>query len=162
MHTIHVGIAELHFAGKDELLKTTLGSCVSVVLYTSPDREKEPIASMSHFLLPEPTRQEEVLRKPLRFGSILIPHQIKKMREAVGNAKIFAKITGGASMLNNSSLKIADIGRLNFEMAIRIIKKHGIEIKGMHTGGTVGRSALFIPKSGILRVTVFGEKTIDL
>lgn len=161
--TLHVSIGAMEFGDKNTLLKTTLGSCVSVVLYTSPETDNSPIASMSHFLLPAPTREEEVLRKPLRFGSILIPHQIKKFREKAGSRKIYAKIIGGASMLQTAKTgSIPDIGQLNTELAMRIVKKNDIEIQGLNTGGTSGRSALFIPATGVLRLRIFGEKDIEL
>ena len=149
----------MRYSDHGEKLKTTLGSCVSVILYPQKPEPLLQACSMSHYLLPEPSNTREKEKRPMRFGSYLLPQQIQGMRRrGLPPEKLLAKISGGASILSHRVKSIiTDIGLLNVKLARDILRQHGIRITGENTGGEIGRSIEFDPASQKLRVHIFGS-----
>lgn len=157
---LYVSISDYKFSVNGEILKTTLGSCVSVVLYS---KHNTPVSSMSHFLLPFPPMAKDEVNYQ-RYGSMLIPIQIKKMEElGVSKKDMIAKVTGGAAMFPiKDQSTLGDIGEENSQMAFKVLKENNINLMAHDTGGTLGRSIEFHPKSKKLKVTLFGKNTFYL
>lgn len=161
---IHIGIGGLEFARKGIHLKTTLGSCIAVIMFEDPDLCEFPVASMCHYLLPSPGNQSELLRRPRRFGSFLMQLQYQGMLER-GARRIYikSKIAGGSTMLKEGTqAAVYDIGRLNSEVAVRILNSYKVKIIANDTGGTSGRSVEFNPGTAVLKVRVFGGDLKDI
>ena len=158
--TIKVSISDVKFSTDNSLLKTTLGSCVSVVLFTPHHRSAQKISSMSHFLLPEVSKLPEADKRPFRFGSLIIPYQINEMLHlGVPKSALQAKLCGGANMFaRRHNIALNDIGRLNIEMARQILKAWSIPVVGESVGGNFGRAVEFDPLSGSLKVLIFGNE----
>lgn len=157
---LYVSISDYKFSINGEVLKTTLGSCVSVVLYS---QHSKLISSMSHFLLPHPPMAKDEVNYQ-RYGSMLIPAQIKKMEElGVSKNEMRAKVTGGAAMfpISNDS-HLGDIGAENSQMAINILQENKIDLVAHDVGGSLGRSIEFDPQTKKLKVTIFGKNTFYL
>ncbi|MDH5718515.1 MAG: chemotaxis protein CheD [Spirochaetia bacterium] len=161
---INVAISDLRFSRKGELLKTTLGSCVSVVLYANPKKSDSMVCSMSHYLLPTPSHVNDKERLPFRFGDVIIEYQINKMlKSGLKVEDLYAKLAGGATMFPlKKKEQIYDIGNANVEIAKKILKTHRITITGENTGYTQGRSILFDPETKKLRVHIFGDNTEEV
>lgn len=155
--TIHVSISDFKVAKDGEILKTTLGSCVSVVLYTET---KSVVSSMSHYLLPAPGLKKDE-KAPMRYGSRLIPMQIEAMEKlGINKRDMLAKVSGGAAMFPvvvDSNL--GDVGKENSDMAFEILKQNQIPVVAHDVGGTLGRSITFDPETAKLKITIFGERT---
>ncbi|QDK42930.1 hypothetical protein DOM21_16020 [Bacteriovorax stolpii] len=145
-----LNIGELIVTGDDVVISTTLGSCVSVCLYSSSKK----IVGMIHYALPcflENSEEGDDLRYGDRAIPILIEEMVKATKEPVTGLK--AKIVGGANcFIRNSKGGLDDIGERNIEMGKKILKQFRIEIVGEHTGGDVGRKVLYHGLEGRLQV----------
>ena len=81
--------------GSDIIATIGLGSCVAIVLY---DKDTK-VGGLAHILLPSMAMSRET-SNPAKFPESIVPLMLTEMR-ALGmapNAKVVAKIAGGASM----------------------------------------------------------------
>ncbi|MDH5719157.1 MAG: chemotaxis protein CheD [Spirochaetia bacterium] len=161
---VNVAISDVKFVSKNELLKTTLGSCVSVVIYPKSKKTESTYSSMSHFLLPTPSHSSDKERHPFRFGDYLINHQIDKMlQKGFDIRELQAKVAGGATMFPlRKKSQIYDIGNANAEVALKVLKERGLSVLSQNTGGEQGRSIMFDPLTKMLRIHIFGDKEITI
>ena len=159
--TINVSISDVKFSKDLSFLKTTLGSCVSVVLYPKKISTENYICSMSHYLLPRPAGNFNLQKEknPFKYGSILVNHQIQKMYKAGYQAKdLHAKISGGSAMFKSKNKGlIPDIGLENVEVAKSTLAQEKIPVIATDIGGILGRSIEFDPETTMLKVTIFGQ-----
>jgi len=161
---VNVAISDVKFVSKNELLKTTLGSCVSVVIYPKSKKSESTFSSMSHFLLPTPSHSSDKEKHPFRFGDYLVNYQIDKMlKNGFDVRELQAKVAGGATMFPlKKKSQIYDIGNANAEAAFKVLKERGIVVLAKDIGGEKGRSILFDPLTRSLRIHIFGDKEITI
>lgn len=147
---LSLNIGELIVTGEDVVINTTLGSCVSVCLY-SPGKK---MAGMIHYALPyflDNSEEGDDLRYGDRAIVILIEEMMKATNETATSFR--AKVVGGANcFIRDSKGGLDDIGEKNIQMAKEILKKYRIEIVGEHTGGELGRKVMFHALDGRLQV----------
>lgn len=145
-----LNIGELIVTGEEVVISTTLGSCVSVCLY-SPSKK---IVGMIHYALPyflDNSEEEDELRYGDRAIPLLIEEMVKMTKEPAPFLK--AKVVGGANcFIRDSKGGLDDIGERNIQIAKEVLKKFRIEIVGEHTGGELGRKVLFHKDQGRLQV----------
>ena len=126
-----------------------LGSCVAVVLHDS----KKEIGGIAHVMLPS---REEVKHpgNPAKFADSSIELMISELKRHGANPRdLKAKLYGGANMFPNiESRGMRLIGERNVEAIRSELEKHHIEIVEEEVGGTVGRSIIFDPHDGSVRV----------
>ena len=123
------------------IIKTVLGSCVSVCMY---DKEKK-IGGINHFMLPF-WRGDE-LSSP-KHGNVAMGRLLKKMLHVGANKEsIIAKVFGGARLLNFQSDHYR-IGIKNIEVAKKFLRENEIPIVASDAGGDQGRKILFNTDSG--------------
>jgi len=151
----NVGIAEFKICRAPEELEIVgLGSCIGVALY----HEGSCTGALCHIMLPEGNRKEKA--KPGKYAGAGIRAMYEKLRGEVGDGgRIVAKIAGGAQMFE--STKGFEIGRKNVEAAKKELRRLGIKVVAEDTGASYGRTIVFKPKTGELRIkTIYGEKVI--
>ncbi|MCS7205061.1 MAG: chemotaxis protein CheD [Leptospiraceae bacterium] len=145
--TIHVGVSEWKVAKSPAKLRTTLGSCVGIVLY---DKTKK-IGGISHALLDEPPTGKIINRG--KYARTAIEELIKDL-EKLGTSKknLTARIFGGASMFQNSVSNIfQNIGEKNVKVSREVLESHQIPIVFEDVGGHNGRTiTLFLDDGRIL------------
>ena len=119
-------------------LKTTLGSCVGIIL---ADRQNE-VYGLAHVMLPERTPNDPVLGK---FADSAVPALVSLMgRQAGGaNGKIEAFLVGGASMFEAAGGAMTDIGNRNVRAAHQAVRQLKIPVVFDDTGGDCGRTVHF-------------------
>ena len=116
-------------------IRTLLGSCVSVTLWSSPPR----IGAMSHFLLAtrnglkrnmEDVRGLDLKRLDARYGDEALRLMLHELaRRNVEPSQCSAKIFGGGNMFPMQSVSGAvAIGRRNGEAARSLLQDYGIEV----------------------------------
>jgi chemotaxis protein CheD len=130
------------FAGKETcLIKTILGSCVSVCFYDPVLK----IGGMNHFMLP--VWNGDGLESP-KYGNIAIHMLLEKML-ALGSHKksIVAKIFGGANQYDYQN-KIICVGERNCQLALCAMEKYGITIIASSLRGMHGRKIVFNTATG--------------
>jgi chemotaxis protein CheD len=147
VETLLVKMAEIEVAENSKLLKTTLGSCVGVILHD----EKRSISGLAHIMLPQRFRQDPSVGK---YADTAIPALINRIVSRGGRKEnMRAFITGGANMFKASGdRKIATIGEKNVEATRQILARLGVPIVFDETGGDRGRTVLFDTRSGKIQI----------
>lgn len=146
--SIHLSVGELVLAKEPVVVSTTLGSCVSVCLFT----DDRTAGGMVHFALPEPTEGSGSI-DGLRYASVAIPRLVEELKKLTGkNSSAFsAKIVGGAKN-NSTHCNPLQAGAQNIIAAKKLLHRYGIKIVGESVGGDVNRKVLFHIPSGRLQV----------
>jgi chemotaxis protein CheD len=154
---INVGIADIKVGKTPEILRTTLGSCIGIVLY-SPDRQ---IGAISHIMLAKDPTGRDFEKNPMKYGESALPLLLKMMQDQdcpVGtyNARIF----GGASMFKgiNSSF-LQNIGEQNILIVREFLQKNKIPILVEDVAGHDGRTiSLYLDDGRVLLKKAGSEK----
>lgn len=132
---------EYFVGGAGHRIRTLLGSCVSITLW-HPVRK---IGTMSHFLLSSrnPDKSEALNS---RYGEEALELMLSELRAiGVDPTECQAKIFGGGQMFPGTS---QGIGRQNGEVALRLLRAHGITVVSESLYGVGHRSVIFDIASG--------------
>jgi chemotaxis protein CheD len=148
---VTVGVGDLKIARSPNVIKTSLGSCVGVVLYDSVQK----IGGMLHLMLPNCKGREG---KPGKYADTGIPFLLDLMLNQAKSKKnaLTAKIFGGAKMFNVSS-ELFDIGKSNIAETIRLLGHLNIRITASRVGGTKGHQITLDTETGIVQSRIFGK-----
>jgi chemotaxis protein CheD len=149
-----VKMAEMAVVADPMLLKTTLGSCVGVVLY---DR-KHGLCGLAHIVLPTPVRKDLSVGK---YAETAIPALFRHMLDRGGSKKnMVAYVAGGANMFRGSADdKIVTVGEKNVAAVKRILANLKLPVVFEETGGGCGRTILFDNGRGRMQVNTLGLVT---
>lgn len=151
-NVVLVKMAEIIVVENSKLLKTTLGSCVGVILHDA----KKNISGLAHILLPQKIRQDVVLGKYVDTAIPALCSRLVKRGSSKDSLKAY--LTGGADMFRYSGdRKIATIGERNVEAAKRILGDLQIPISYDDTGGEQGRTILFHNHTGEIQVKTLNK-----
>jgi chemotaxis protein CheD len=140
---LHPG--EYAIADASTVVRTVLGSCVSIILW-HPLRK---IGAMSHFMLP--TLAAGRKRTPDgRYGDEAMTLMLKELRLlGIEPTECQAKIFGGGMMFSEREGRQASaIGMQNGEMARRLLKEHRIPVVAECLYGEGHRRVVFDVQSG--------------
>ena len=146
---INVVIAEIVAAKSPNILRTTLGSCIGVVLY-QPDLK---IGAISHIMLAKDTMGRDKIKNPGKYGETALPKLIKIMEdEGCKPGTYFARIFGAASMFKNiTSAFLNNIGESNIAIVREFFAERKIPIIAEDVGGHEGRTiSLYLDDGRIL------------
>jgi chemotaxis protein CheD len=127
-----------------------LGSCVAIALY---DRESR-IGGLAHILLPSRAMSRET-SNPAKFPETIIPVMLQDMKKlgSSSNARISAKIIGGASMFGQLVTGNGiNVGERNVTATREILAQEGIPLLAEDTGLDYGRSVYFYLEDGRVEV----------
>jgi chemotaxis receptor (MCP) glutamine deamidase CheD len=139
--TIYVG--GVHAAAEPELVKTLLGSCISVCLF-------DPVAmvgGMNHFMLPD--SGQDVARHDLtRFGVHAMDCLIGSMMKLGGDRRRFvAKFFGGAHVLDMQESATA-VPQQNIAFIRSFLAVEGFTVLAEDVGGYRPRHVRFYTSTG--------------
>ncbi len=147
---VRVKVADYAVRQGSQVITTIgLGSCVAIALY---DRETR-IGALAHILLPNQSMSRET-GNPAKFPESIVPLMLEEMH-AMGtrNARVSAKIVGGASMFgqlgNGTGI---NIGERNVLATREALSAAGVPIIAEDTGLDYGRSVYFHLADGRLEV----------
>ena len=137
--TLYLG--DVHAACEPTLIKTLLGSCVSVCLYDPLRR----VAGMNHFMLPQSPGEDGA---SARFGVPAMENLIGALIDLGGSPRRFvAKVFGGAHVLDIEE-PVAAVTQQNIEFARSVLAAGGIPIVAEDVGGSVARHVHFHSDTG--------------
>ncbi len=146
---INVGIADLQAGHSPALIRTTLGSCIGVVLY-APDKK---VGAMAHIMLAKDPSGKDSSKNPHKYAETALPELVKKMSElGCLKGEYQARLFGGASMFKgmNSSF-LQNIGDHNVSVAKEFLEREKIAILVEDVGGNEGRTiSLYLEDGRIL------------
>ena len=141
MKEVTLYLGDVHAAFEPTLMKTLLGSCVSVCLY-DPMRQ---IGGMNHFMLPQSPGEDGASS---RFGIPAMENLIAALIDLGGSPRRFvAKIFGGAHVLDIDEPLVA-VPQQNIDFARSCLAAGGIPIVAEDVGGTIARHLHFHSDSG--------------
>lgn len=146
---INVGIAEIQIGRSPSVLRTTLGSCIGIVLY-QPELK---IGAIAHIMLARDPLGKDKQKNPAKYAESAIPILIQSMMsEGCRSGTFSARIFGGASMFKSiNSNFLQNIGENNTAIVREIMKDVNIPIIVDDTGGHEGRTiSLFLDDGRIL------------
>lgn len=155
LEEVFLNPGDLVFSKKPVVLKTVLGSCVAVCLYDTEHRW----GAMCHYLLPIAPSD---LHRSTKYGDIAIKvllHRFLVKHEAK-RENLVATIIGGAFIVFDER-EVFFIGDRNIEVAQNLLKKEGIRILAMHTGGEFGRRVIFNTATNKLMVNSLEHLTLE-
>lgn len=168
----HLKPAGFYFLEKPGVIRTVLGSCVTVTMFC----KRTGAASACHPVLPV-CRDNKACHfagcsDKYKYVECVIPEMARLFRKSgVSMNELEVKLFGGSEMItkNGAQAQIIQVGRMNGEMAMKKLNGLGIRIKSYDIGGTLGRRILFDTSSGDVwvkrltrqAVTLFEKKDIE-
>ncbi len=153
---ITIGIADMKMAKDSGMLITyALGSCIGICLYD----QRIKLAAMVHIMLP--LNMEPGRKNTFKYADTGIRETLRLMEsKGASRARITAKIAGGAKMFEVSGGNLGNIGQRNIESVHLNLKKEGIQLLKEDVGGSVARTLLFDPATGLGCVRCYGRKEL--
>ena len=150
MNTINVGVADLATSSSPDVLKTILGSCIGIAIYSPKDR----IGGLLHIMLPQLNNGDMNKAKYANTGIPMLISTIEN-RYGIKRHTLIAKIAGGANMFSfiKNTNTIFDIGNRNIAAVKYLLKELGIPIVGEDVGANYGRRIEFYLESGKMVIT---------
>jgi chemotaxis protein CheD len=145
---VRVDMADMRVESRSVELLTSVGSCVAICVYDT----KHKCGGLAHIMLPASSMgPQEPL--PSKFADTAVPALAKQIHRVAGKeARLLAKVAGGANMFSNIHSNSLDIGTKNVKAAKSALDKQGIRLVGEDVGGTQGRKVLFNVASGTITV----------
>jgi chemotaxis protein CheD len=150
---------ELCVSREPVIIKTLLGSCVSVCLYDPGAR----VGGMNHILLPGSADMDQ-FNTSARYGVNAMDKLITRMlANGVDRKRLVAKVFGGAHILEQVDAKFSP-GAGNVEFAFKYLETESIPVAGFNVAGFNPRRIYFNTGTGKVlmeRVRRAEEKTVS-
>lgn len=156
---IFISIGGLYISKEPSIIRTTLGSCISVSLY---DPENS-IGGMNHFLLPEQlnNNNKEI---PTKYGVNAMEILINGIMELGGNrGNLVSKVFGGARLLSGKN-DMGSPGDNNSKFILNFLRTEKIRVISKDIGGTEARKIFFHTDSGelyLMRLATIDQQMIN-
>ena len=138
---------EFYVSRSQELIATTLGSCVSACIWDPGCR----IGGMNHFMLPLTEQAKEnvvwgnVASDATRYGNYAMEHLINELLANGGQrGNLQAKLFGGGKVLKQRN----DVGAKNVDFVLEYLELEKIPIVSSDLGDEYPRKVMFDPISG--------------
>jgi len=138
---------ELYVSRHDELIATTLGSCVSACIWDSAGG----IGGMNHFMLPLTKQQSHEVTwgndtsDATRYGNYAMEYLINEILKHGGLRKnLQAKVFGGGKVMK----QINNVGEKNCEFVVEYLAAERISILAHDLGNNYPRKLIFNPLNG--------------
>ncbi len=147
MDVVLVKMAGIEVAEAPVVLKTTLGSCVGVVLHDG----RRSVGGLAHVMLPRMGGRDTSVGK---YADTAIPALVERLRGRGSRREdLKAFLAGGADMFRQATDgTIATIGAKNVEAVKQILGDLRIPIAFEDTGGDQGRTVVFDSAGAALAV----------
>ena len=141
---VRVAMAEMKVESKPIELVTSVGSCVAICLYDSTNK----CGGLAHIMLPNSAIAPQDF-PPCKFADTAIPALAEALRGTTGKeARLSAKIAGGANIFKFEANNGPTIGTKNVEAVKASLNENGIRLVAEDVGGSYGRRIAFNLRSG--------------
>lgn len=125
----------------DDMLVTTLGSCVAACLHDPVAR----VGGMNHFLLPGAPVGGDGFGVATRYGSVAMERLINDLLErGAQRERLEVKVFGASRVIETSM----DVGASNAAFVLDYVQREGLALSCQDLGGPVGRRVHFFPTTG--------------
>jgi chemotaxis protein CheD len=134
---------EYYYTGKDMLIVTVLGSCVSACIR---DRVKG-LGGMNHFMLPDGGDPGNPVSASMRYGTHAMEVLINDLLKAGARREhLEAKVFGGGAVLRGFSAM--NVGERNAAFVIQFLKTERIPVLAEDLNDIYPRKVYFFPRTG--------------
>lgn len=131
----------------DDVITTTLGSCVAVCLWDPTAR----VGGMNHILLPDGAGKWSELNN---FGGTAMDRLVNALvKSGADRRRLRAKVFGGAAMIAG----LSDIGERNSAFVLEYLDRESIPCDAKSVGGRAARQVKFWPHDGRARQRFVSE-----
>jgi len=147
---VYLKPGDIFISDKPSVVKTVLGSCISVTMFSSRLR----IGSICHGMLPECNEMKGsncICIERIRYVDCSIRKMLEELHSmGILNDEIEVKMFGGADMFNaiRSKHNIINVGEQNIKAAFKIMGDSNLRLAASDIGGSRGREIIFIPNTG--------------
>jgi chemotaxis protein CheD len=133
---------EYYVTGSDELIATTLGSCVSACI-RDPEAK---IGGMNHFMLPFRDGDKNVGGgASYRYGNFAMEHMINDILKNGGRReRLEVKVFGGGNVLPSMTA----VGTKNERFVLEYLETEGFTVTSQDLGGPYPRKVIYFPQTG--------------
>ncbi len=141
---------------KEEMIVTTLGSCVSACI-----RDAElGLGGINHFMLPESDSGDwGGVSASMRYGNYAMEVLINDILRLGGaRNRLEIKIFGGANVIRSSSL----IGSKNIDFVETYLRVEHMAVSAQHLGGDKGRRIIYFPATGKVKMKLLEKQDNDI
>ena len=139
---------EYYYTGKDMLIVTVLGSCVSACIR---DRVSG-LGGMNHFMLPDGGNDaNSPVSASMRYGTYAMEVLINDLLKAGARREnLEAKVFGGGAVLRGFTA--INVGERNSAFVMQFLKTEGIRVLAEDLNDIYPRKVYFFPRSGKVMV----------
>ncbi len=151
---------EFYISGKDEVISTVLGSCISACI-------RDPVlglGGMNHFMLPHHGGHSNVswegstISSETRYGNWAMEYLINELLKlGAVRERLEVKVFGGGQVLAN----MTDIGSRNIQFVKDYLYNEGMEIVSQDMGGQLPRKVVYHPDTGKVLVKKIRKTSND-
>ncbi|MGN7612636.1 chemotaxis protein CheD [Magnetococcales bacterium HHB-1] len=151
---IYLDPAELSFCTEPTILRTILGSCVSIVLYAPRKRFgalcHSVLPSIPHRIKKKPALTKDSAARYVDSSIASMIHSFKK--HGVSPDELIVKLFGGSDMFEVLPNGGNSVGQKNIAAAYKVLKKFSLEPRACDVGGVRGRKIIFETHTGTVYV----------
>lgn len=153
---VHVPMAGIVVVENGAKVKTTLGSCVGVIIHDKLSKR----TGLAHIMLPKHYHSDEAIGK---YADTAIPALLKELaRRGSSKAHLEAYLTGGADMFARSEdRRLTSVGEMNIGATRDLLTQHGVSVVYEDTGGSRGRVVQFDNGSAQIQVRTLNPPTFE-
>ena len=136
--TIYIG--GFHVTREATVVKTVLGSCISVCMY----EKSLKFGGMNHFMLPEVRDVSFEDYNSTRYGIFAMEVLVNEIIKLGGKkSNIVAKVFGGGHVISSMKASVFNVADKNIEFAKKFLKSESIPIISEDIGGLSPRKVFF-------------------
>ena len=134
---------EYYFTGRDMLIVTVLGSCVSACI-----RDRiSGLGGMNHFMLPDGGDSNSPVSASMRYGTYAMEILINDLLKAGARREnLEAKVFGGGAVLRGFTA--LNVGERNAAFVINYLQVEKMRMLAEDLNGIYPRKVYFFPRSG--------------
>ncbi len=161
---VYLRPGEIFISDRPTIVKTVLGSCISVTMFNSRLR----LGAICHGMLPECGEMSGSNCACLT-GFRHVDCSVRKMLEelhssGILNDEIECKMFGGSDMFKTILGKPnpINVGEQNIIAAYKIMYESNLRLAASDTGGSRGRQIIFIPNSGEVFLKKIGSNDMEI
>lgn len=141
LHGARIMPGEYYVTNNEELIATTLGSCISACIRDPESR----IGGMNHFMLPFKSQGETPVDAAHRYGNFAMEHMINDILKHGGRKeRLEVKVFGGGNVLPS----MTEIGTMNCSFVREYLEMEGFNIVSEDMGGPYPRKVIYFPITG--------------
>ncbi|MGB0663808.1 MAG: hypothetical protein ACPGMR_08475 [Pontibacterium sp.] len=153
---VKLKLGECYVTRNDEVIMTTLGSCISVCM-------RDPavgIGGMNHFILPASadSHANSPITEATRYGTFAMEELVNGILRFGGRReRLEAKVTGGGRVIASGG----GVGAANIEFIQEYMDAENLPVLAWDVGGDDPRQVIYLPREGRMLVKRMGGVNVE-